>query len=296
MNRREFTKTLFLSSAVWPLLQSCTQLQAVTTDEQASVSMPDFVDLTSEQAITLSWQGHQALMVESGLKMQGNEQIAMLMYPGFNPLDLVGPEYLFRGMMGARIYLVSCGADLSPVASGSGLAIVPSHTLNDCPEGLDLLFVPGAATGVIRAMEEPRILDFLRRQALSARYLTSVCTGSLLLGKAGLLQGKRATSHWLTLNLLAELGAIPVRERVVWDGRVVTGGGVTAGIDFGLEIVAAFRSQAYAEALQLDAEYDPAPPFNSGSPATARPHIRQAFIELYSPFLREAALAVKTPS
>ena len=141
-------------------------------------------------------------------------------------------------------------------------------------------------------MQNPSVLAFLRQKAKTAGYVTSVCTGSLLLGKAGLLKGKKATSHWLTLDLLPKLGAIPVKQRVVWDGNIVTGGGVTAGIDFGLEIVAAFRSTTYAEALQLDAEYNPAPPFNSGSPDTARPLVRDAFIELYSPFLKQAAIAI----
>ena len=292
MNRRTFSKTVLMSGAVLPMMTGCEGLFQTLNSSPQSAVIPDYGLLSEEDAMRLSRLGHEHLMEQQGFKMVGEEKIAMLMYPGFNPLDLIGPAYLFRGMMGAQLYMVTTTTDLSPVNSGGGLGIVPTHTMADCPDRLDVLFVPGAAGGVVRAMRNSAILDFLRHQALTAGYITSVCTGSLLLGKAGLLQGKRATSHWLTLDLLSKLGATPVKQRVVWDGNIVTGGGVTAGIDFGLEIVAKFRSATYAEALQLDAEYDPAPPFNSGSPDHARPVVRDAFIELYTPFLREAAKAV----
>lgn len=294
MNRREFNKMMLWSGVALPALNGCEQLlKHSLTSPDANVGI-DYSHLSPEQINQLSLHGHETLMAEEGFKMMGQEKIAMLLYPGFNPLDLIGPHYLFSGMMGAQIYLVTTQPDLAPVASGGGLKIIPTHTMTNCPDELDVLFVPGAATGVINAMQNLSVLAFLRQKAQTARYLTSVCTGSLLLGKAGLLKGKKATSHWLTLDLLPKLGAIPVKQRVVWDGNLVTGGGVTAGIDFGLEIVAAFRSTTYAEALQLDAEYSPAPPFNSGSPETARPVVRDAFIELYSPFLKQALTAIES--
>lgn len=292
MNRREFNKMMLLSGAMLPTINGCEQLLKHSASLPSTNSNIEYSHLSLEQVNQLSLHGHETLMAEKGFKMMGQEKIAMLMFPGFNPLDLIGPHYLFSGMMGAQIYLVSTQTDLAPVASGGGLKIVPTHTMMNCPDDLDVLFVPGAAAGVINAMQNPSVLAFLRQKAKTAGYVTSVCTGSLLLGKAGLLKGKKATSHWLTLDLLPKLGAIPVKQRVVWDGNVVTGGGVTAGIDFGLEIVAAFRSATYAEALQLDAEYNPAPPFNSGSPDTARPLVRDAFVELYSPFLQQAAIAI----
>ena len=292
MNRREFNKLMLLSGAVLPTLNGCESILKSGVHSSGTSIKTDFSHLSLDQVNQLSLRGHETLMAENGFKMVGQEKIAMLLFPGFNPLDLIGPHYLFSGMMGAQIYLVSTQSDLEPVASGGGLKIVPTHTLLNCPDDLDVLFVPGAATGVINAMKNLDVLEFLRQKAKTARYVTSVCTGSLLLGKAGLLEGKKATSHWLTLDFLSKFGAIPVKQRVVWDGNVVTGGGVTAGIDFGLEIVAVFRSSAYAEALQLDAEYNPSPPFNSGSPDTARPLVRDAFIELYSPFLKQVALAI----
>lgn len=290
MNRRKFNKMALFTSGLLPFVVGCDGwYKNILVKLEANKPIIDYSDLSEEEALNISKEAHHVFMADPDFRMMGSEKIGMLMYPGFNPLDLVGPEYLFKGMMGASIYLVTPNLDLSPVSSGGGLSIVPTHTLKDCPDNLDVLFVPGAATGVINAMQNQDILNFLQFQAKTAKYITSVCTGSLLLGKAGLLRGKRATSHWLTLDMLAKLGAVPVKDRVVWDGNIVTGGGVTAGIDFGLEIVAKLRGKTYAEALQLDAEYNPAPPFNSGSPDTANPTVKKAFIDLYTPFLVGAA-------
>jgi cyclohexyl-isocyanide hydratase len=134
-------------------------------------------------------------------------------------------------------------------------------------------------------MKNTAFIDFIKTQGARANYVTSVCTGSILLGKAGLLKGRRATSHWVTLGLLPALGAIPVRERVVWDGNLVTGGGVTAGIDFGLQMVAALRGKIYAEAIQLQAEYNPLPPFDSGSPDTADPFLTENLNAMFAPLV-----------
>jgi cyclohexyl-isocyanide hydratase len=135
-------------------------------------------------------------------------------------------------------------------------------------------------------MKNTQLIDFIANRAATVKYLTSVCTGSLLLGKAGLLKGKKATSHWVALELLSEFGATPVKQRVVWDGNLVTGGGVTAGLDFGLEIVAALRGKMYAEVLQLQAEYDPAPPYDSGSPDKASPFVRDNITDMFAPLIQ----------
>jgi cyclohexyl-isocyanide hydratase len=216
----------------------------------------------------------------------------MVLYPGFTALDLVGPQYFFASLLGAQVLLVSAVDSLDPVASDTGLAIVPTHTLASCPMDLDLLFVPGGAAGVARALGNGPLIDFLRSRGKQARYVTSVCTGSLLLGKAGLLTGRRATSHWVTLPLLAKFGATPVAERIVWDDGVVTGAGVTAGIDFALRVVAHLRGDGYARALQLQSEYDPAPPFDSGSPASADPQLARNIRDMFGPVLLDIEAAL----
>lgn len=192
-------------------------------------------------------------------------QIGFLVFPKVQLLDLAGPFDAFAAMPGVVQHLI--WKDLDPVTATSGWPVLPTTTLQDCPI-LDVLCVPGGA-GVNPLMEDEVVLDFLRRQAWSARFVTSVCTGSLVLGAAGLLEGKRATTHWGSHHLLEPLGAVPVAERIVADGRLISGGGVTAGIDFALDIIARLRGREEAEAVQLKLEYAPAPPFDAGSPATA---------------------------
>jgi cyclohexyl-isocyanide hydratase len=147
------------------------------------------------------------------------------------------------------------------------MEIVPTVTFADCPQ-LDLVMVPGGP-GQQDLMEDAVVLEFLQKQARNAKYVTSVCTGSLVLGAAGLLKGKRATCHWAAIDHLKPLGAIPVSEKVVMDGNIITGAGVTSGIDFGLAVAALLEGEEVAKQIQLQIEYDPAPPFNSGSPKTA---------------------------
>jgi putative intracellular protease/amidase len=197
----------------------------------------------------------------------GKEQIAMLVYPEFTALDLIGPQYLFASLMGASVHIV--GKSRQPVTSDTRVTIVPSMSFAECPADLDILFVPGGTQGTLAAMQDKATLDFLADRGARAKLVTSVCTGSLVLGAAGLLKGYRATSHWITRDLLAEFGATPVAERFVFDRNRVTGAGVTAGIDFGLALVERMRDTEYARAVQLLAEYDPAPPFNAGTPAKA---------------------------
>ena len=157
--------------------------------------------------------------------------------------------------------------DTIPVSTEDGLQIVANCSLADAPK-LDVIVVPGGL-GQQDLMEDQQVLDFLRTQAESAQYVVSVCTGSLLLGAAGLLTGYRATCHWMYLHLLEPLGAIPTAERVVVDRNRITGAGVSAGIDCALQLVALLRGQEAAQAIQLQIEYDPRPPFDCGSPRKA---------------------------
>jgi putative intracellular protease/amidase len=195
------------------------------------------------------------------------DRIAMLLYPGFTALDLVGPQYMFGNLMGATVHLVA--ETEAPVESDTKLAIVPTLTFAACPRDLDLLFVPGGGQGTLAAMRNGTLIDFVADRGSRAGLVTSVCTGSLVLGQAGLLRGYRATSHWVTLGLLGAFGATPVDARVVEDRNRITGAGVSAGLDMGLRVVERMRDRQYAEAVQLLAEYAPQPPFAAGTPATA---------------------------
>lgn len=202
-----------------------------------------------------------------------DEHIAMMVYPGFTALDFVGPHHFLGGMPGIQMHIVTTEADLAPVASDLGLKVQPTITLADCPSDLTLLFVPGGTSGTIAAARDSAVLDFVADRSARARYVTSVCTGSLVLGAAGVLRGKRATSHWATLPVLARFGATPISERVVRDGNIITGAGVSAGLDFGITLAEELRGRLYAEAGVLISEYAPEPPINGGSLATARPEV-----------------------
>lgn len=208
-----------------------------------------------------------------GLKMEGNEQIAILLYPGFTALDFVGPYHFLAGIPGATIHLVTNQPDLRPVPSDLGLAVQPTTTMAGCPADLTVIFTPGGTTGTLAAARDDATIAFMRDRASRAKYVTSVCTGSLILGVAGALKGRRATSHWSVVPLLSQLGATPERQRVVRDGNVITGAGVSAGIDFGVALVEELRGRPMAEAGVLMAEYAPEPPIAGGTLETARPEI-----------------------
>lgn len=195
--------------------------------------------------------------------------IGLLCFPAVQQLDLTAPYEVFAALPEARVHLI--WKDLSPVTSATGLVLTPTTTLAECPP-LDVLCVPGGA-GINALLLDTEVLDFLRRQAAQARYVTAVCTGALVLGAAGLLRGKRATTHWASLPLLPLLGAKAVAERVVRDGTLFTAGGVTAGMDFALTLAAEIAGEAQAQAIQLGLEYDPAPPFQAGSPDLAPPAV-----------------------
>ncbi|HLY45237.1 MAG TPA: DJ-1/PfpI family protein [Stellaceae bacterium] len=209
----------------------------------------------------------------------------MLLFPNMTQLDLTGPYEILSALPGSEVALI--WKTLDPVRSERGLTLLPSATFATCLP-LDLLLVPGGP-GINPLLEDRETLDFLRRAAATARYLVGICTGSLVLGAAGLLQGKRAGTHWMSRGMLAAFGATPVAERVVVDGNLFTGGGVTAGIDVALRVAAAVAGQAAAEAIQLAVEYDPAPPFAAGSPETAPPAVLEAVLARAAPRQQDRA-------
>lgn len=192
-------------------------------------------------------------------------KIGLLVFPRITQLDMTGPLQVFCSLPGAEVFLV--WKNVEPVPSDTVLTIAPTTTFADCPQ-LDVLCVPGGY-GTDDLMVDDEVLEFLRRQAKGAQFVTSVCTGSLVLAAAGLLTGYRAATHWSAIEILPILGAIISRERVCIDRNRITGGGITAGIDLGLTVVARLADRQTAEAIQLRMEYNPAPPFNAGSPETA---------------------------
>ena len=206
------------------------------------------------------------------IPLPGPLSIGMVLFPGLTQLDLTGAYEVLARMPDTRVHLVA--PTLHPVRSEWGLTISPDATFADAPT-LDILCVPGG-WGVNEYLDDEELLGFLRARGERARYITSVCSGALLLGAAGLLRGYRATTHWLSLDLLPLLGAEAVQQRVVRDRNRITGAGVTAGIDFGLALAAELFGPATAQRIQLAIEYAPAPPFDSGSPDTAPDDIRDA--------------------
>ncbi len=192
-------------------------------------------------------------------------RIGMLLFPKITQLDLTGPFEVLARLPGVELALL--WRSLEPVTSSTGLTIQPTMTLAEAPP-FDVLVVPGGS-GVVPLLRDAEMLGFLRRQAETARYMTAVCTGSLLLGAAGLLEGYAATTHWAYHELLLCFGATAVKQRVVVDRNRITGGGVTAGIDFALRLVAELSDEDTARAIQLGLEYDPEPPFRAGTPALA---------------------------
>ncbi|MBL9065874.1 MAG: DJ-1/PfpI family protein [Sphingopyxis sp.] len=195
--------------------------------------------------------------------------VVFLLFPGITQLDFTAPAQALCRMPGAR--LVGAAASRDPIATDSGFSIVPTDDFSSCPQA-DILCVPGGH-GVTEALNDPATIDFIARQAAGAQWVTSVCTGAFLLGRAGLLTGKRATTHWAYAHLLALVGAEPVNARIVEDGNLVTSGGVTSGLDFALTLIGRLHGDAVAEAIQLAIEYDPAPPYVGGHPDRTPPAI-----------------------
>jgi putative intracellular protease/amidase len=208
-------------------------------------------------------------------------EIAFLLYDGFTALDAVGPYEVLSRLPGAEVKFVAGEAGPKTTETHS-LSIVADYSLDDVTEP-EILVVPGGF-GTRRLLEDQELMDWLRGAHEKTTWTTSVCTGSLLLGAAGILEGLRATSHWAVIDRLADFGAIPTRERVVEEGKVVTAAGVSSGIDMGLRLAERIGGEDLAKGIQLGIEYDPDPPFDAGSPDTAPPHI----VELLKSLLEQA--------
>jgi cyclohexyl-isocyanide hydratase len=215
-------------------------------------------------------EGDHGMIAPSSAKLEDSRmsaplQIGILVFPNVTQLDLTGPVQVFSGVPGAKLHLI--WKRIEPVPSDSVLVLTPTTTFADCPQ-LDVICVPGGF-GTNDLLNDEEVLGFLRSQAKKAKFITSVCTGSLVLGAAGLLRGYRAATHWTAMENLSAFGATPTKTRVCIDRNRVTGGGVTAGIDFALTLVSMLLDEKTAQAIQLRLEYNPAPPFNAGSPDTA---------------------------
>jgi cyclohexyl-isocyanide hydratase len=204
--------------------------------------------------------------------------IGFLIFPGLTQLDFTAPLEVLARVPQASVHVV---AKLNaPIVSDSGLRLLPTCSFADCPE-LDVICIPGGI-GVADAVRDKETLDFARSRAASARYVTSVCTGAFVLGAAGLLKGRLATTHWAYTDLLPLVGAVHKKARVVRDGNVITAGGVTSGVDFALTVAAELASETVAQAIQLSLEYDPDPPFDAGHPDRAPAAAQAALAERYT--------------
>ncbi len=207
-----------------------------------------------------------------------NFNVGFVIFPDLTQLDLTGPLQVLARLPQSKTHIVAKSE--AAVPADCGLALVPTHIFANCPP-LDLICVPGGASGVVGAIGDRETVEFVRRQAAAAKYVTSVCTGAFVLGAAGLLAGRRATTHWAYTDLLPLVGATHEKARVVRDGNLITAGGVTSGIDFGLSIVAEIAGEAAARSIQLAVEYDPSPPFDSGHPDRAPADIKSALLGRY---------------
>lgn len=216
-------------------------------------------------------------------------KIGLILFPGLTQLDLTGPYEVFARLPDTQVLLLAKTMD--PVATEKGLAILPTGTFADAPQ-VDVLCVPGGP-GINACLRDEELLQFLRQQSEQACYVTSVCTGALILAAAGLLEGYQATTHWLSLDLLSQFGVEVVNERVVQDRNRITGAGVSAGIDFALNLAAVLYGQTTAEAIQLMMEYQPQPPFDSGHPSSARVEVVQQVERTAAPYQEERRRIVK---
>lgn len=213
----------------------------------------------------------------------------LLLFPGLLQMDLTGVYGPLAAGPGSEVHLA--WKDMNTVKSSDGLVLQPTIRMADCPQ-LDVICVPGGG-GILPLLEDGETLDFLCGQASGARFVTSVCTGSLVLGAAGLLDGYKATSHWQSIGLLAEFGAIPTHSRVVEDRNRITSAGVSAGIDMALLLAARLWGEDAAQLIQLSMEYSPEPPFNAGDPHTAPTSVLEAILAKTSARQTARAEAVK---
>jgi len=207
--------------------------------------------------------------------------VAFLVFPNVTQLDLTGPAQVLSRLGNVTLNLV--WKDKHPVPTDAGFPLLPTATFEEI-ESADILCLPGGF-GTMEMMQDTDVHDWLRKIAAEAEWVTSVCTGSLVLGAAGLLKGYRSACHWASIDQLAFFGATPVRARIVEDRNRFSGGGVTSGIDFALALAARIRSEDFARFIQLSIEYDPNPPFDAGSPDKVPPHI----LERYHKMVERAA-------
>lgn len=204
------------------------------------------------------------------------QSVAFLVFPNVTQLDLTGPAQVLSRLGNTELNLV--WKDKEPVPTDAGFPLLPTATFEEI-ERADILCVPGGL-GTMEMMQDAKVLDWLRKIAANANWVTSVCTGSLVLGAAGLLKGYKSACHWASVDQLAFFGATPVRERIVEDRNRFSGGGVTSGIDFALALAARIRNEDFARFIQLSIEYDPNPPFDSGTPDKAPPEILERYYQM----------------
>jgi len=237
-------------------------------------------DPTARAAAERSHAAHDAFGALPGVTLNANEDVVIVLHPGFDTLDAVGPHYFLASMMGARVHLATTGETLDPVTSAGGLPLIPTTTLDAAPEAPAILLVPGGDTTVL--LRDAHAMAAIGRLGAAAGIVASVCTGAIALGAAGLLAGRRATTHWSMHHLLAGYGAIPVDARVVEDDNLFTAAGVTSGMDLALTLVARLRGENYTRFLELGAEYAPQPPFGTGTPEMAGPELTALARDFYA--------------
>ncbi|MBD2344263.1 DJ-1/PfpI family protein [Anabaena subtropica] len=222
------------------------------------------------------------------MESQSKHTIGLVIYPDMTQLDITGPHQVFSSIPNTQVLLL--WKTLKPVVSNGGLTILPTTTFDECPQ-LDVLCVPGGVLGGVKMMQDMEMLTFLQQQAQIARYVTAVCTGSLILAAAGLLKGYRAACHWAFREHLILMGVEVSNERVVIDGNRITGGGVTAGIDFALAIAAILCGEDRAKFIELMLEYNPVPPFGVGSPEKAGSQLVQTVLDVANPLIQASNAA-----
>jgi cyclohexyl-isocyanide hydratase len=199
--------------------------------------------------------------------------VGFIIFPELTQLDFTGPQQVLARLPDSAMHIIAKSAALVP----SDLSLVPTHTFENCPS-LDLIYIPGGRAGIVRAIGDRQTIEFVKRQSLSVKYVTSVCTGAFVLGVAGLLRGRRATTHWAYTKLLPLVGATHEKARIVRDGNA---GGVTSGIDFGFSVVAEIAGDTVAQAIQLGIDYDPQPPFDTGHPDRAPDLVKASLVPQY---------------
>lgn len=238
-------------------------------------------DPKAQAAWDRSVAAHHALAALPGVTTDASEDIVIVLHSDFDTLDVLGPHYFLSSMMGANIHFATTGELDVPVRSASGITLQPTTTLADAPDAPSVLLVPGGDTSVL--INDQAAISRIQELAARADLVTSVCTGAIALGAAGLLDGRRATSHWSVRHLLPEYGATAVDERVVTDGNILTAAGVTAGMDLALTIVGHLRGAEYASFLELGAEYAPEPPHDAGTPQAAGPELTALARDFFAP-------------